>query len=101
MAAVMCTCMMFSGSPLTTMVVVSAVGEFGLLEVSLEGVVMTTLWPPMFIGCVIRYCLEVSEASVTSAVSCSLVHLEIPTNSRFVPERYPSWVSSPRSWREV
>ena len=43
MAAVICTCMMFSGSLLTTMVVVSAVGEFGLLEVSLEGVVMTTL----------------------------------------------------------
>ena len=43
MAVVICTCMMFSGSPLTTMVVVSAVGEFGLLEVSLEEVVMTTL----------------------------------------------------------
>ena len=43
MAAVICTCIMFSGSPLTTMVVVSAVGEFGLLEISLEGVVITTL----------------------------------------------------------
>ena len=39
MAAVICTCIMFSGSLLTTMVVVSAVGEFGLLEISLEGVV--------------------------------------------------------------
>ena len=43
MAVVTCTCMMFNGSPLTTMVVVNEVGEFGLVEVSLEGVVMTTL----------------------------------------------------------
>ena len=43
MVAVTCTCMTFRGSPLTTMVVVRAVGEFGLVEMSLEGVVMTTL----------------------------------------------------------
>ena len=43
MAAVTCTCRMFRGSPLTTMVVDRAVGEFGLVVMSLEGVVMTTL----------------------------------------------------------
>ena len=43
MAAVTCTCMIFRGSPLTTMVVDRAVGEFGLVEMLVEGVVMTTL----------------------------------------------------------
>ena len=43
MAAVTCTYMTFKGSLLTTMVVVRVVGEFGLVEMSLEGVVMTTL----------------------------------------------------------
>ena len=43
MAVVTCTCMMFRGSPLMTMVVDKAVGEFGLVEMSLKGVVMTTL----------------------------------------------------------
>ena len=43
MAAVTCTCMMFRWSPLTTMVVVKAVSEFGLVEMSLERLVMTTL----------------------------------------------------------
>ena len=42
-AAVTCTCRMFKGSPLMTMVVDKAVGEFGLVVMSLEGVVMTTL----------------------------------------------------------
>ena len=41
MAAVTCTCKMFRGSPLTMMVVDRAVGEFGLVVMSLEGVVMT------------------------------------------------------------
>ena len=41
--AVTCTCRMFRGSPLTTMVVDKAIGEFGLVVMSLEGVVMTTL----------------------------------------------------------
>ena len=50
MAAIICACIMLRGSPLTTMVVVRAVGEFGLVEMSLEGVVMTTLWPLRFIG---------------------------------------------------
>ena len=43
MATVTCTCMMFRGSPLTTMVVVKAVSEFGLVEMSLEEVVITSL----------------------------------------------------------
>ena len=43
MTAVTCTCMMFRGSPLMTMVMVKAVGEFRLVEMSLEEVVMTTL----------------------------------------------------------
>ena len=42
-AAVTCTYRMFKGSPLTTMVVDKAVGEFGLVVMSLEEVVITTL----------------------------------------------------------
>ena len=97
MAAVTCTYITFKGSPLTTMVVVKVVDEFGLMEILLEGAVMTTLKPPRFIGCVIKYCLETFEASVISAVSCSFVRLAILTNSRLVPEIYLSCVNSPRS----
>ena len=50
MAAVTYTCITFKESHLTTMVVVRAVDEFGLVEISLEGAVMTTLKLPRFIG---------------------------------------------------